>query len=450
MPERAQQKRRADPTSRLITAALYLIVGFSFLAFCDRNSYQQLAGSWVAHLLLVALSILLYLRCPPRGVYLLGPAILLWMLITTLAKEPFPQTLLPGRTHFSEQCAVFCIALPFSRFIGAAGRRHLNRILLVIVLLMACMIWLCLTGTFTGQTITLFHNGLSFGARYTETGRLKLRVLNLHYYHLGYLSVLCFFITLYFAAAKPARRWRPVWILLLLTFAASTLMTYSRNAVFALLFGLLAALYLLLQKLCRQKSLRIVIFCCCAAGGLLLTCAGMNLIYRAVHSIRDVWYGLSTLSSRTEIWSGGIRALLSHPQAILLGFPPDTGMETINRFIQPESHISHMHSGFMEMLVSFGLPGLILLAVLCVIILKRCCRLFFSSPEMGISPGNRMLSLIPVLVMQMNLFDCLFPFQRRLPVLIPLICALVSGCIVESCRGCGLQDSACHQPNFSC
>lgn len=430
MKKPIQQPRRADPARLLAVIALWLITAVSFLAFFDRTGYLQLTRNWF-FLLTVCLSCAgVYFRNPLRGLYLLGPAFLFWLVSAALLKGDSALGQLPAQTPLVEQTIIFCLAFPFARLIRDPGRLQLNRLLLAVVCLMAVMIWLCLIGTLTGRNISLFRR-LVFGASYTATGRLKLKVLNLHYYHLGYLSVICFFITLYLAASRPRARWRPLWLLLLATFAAAVLLTYSRNAVMALLCGGLMALWLFLERLIRRKRLRRIIFLVLAAVSCILVCSAMNTVYKAVHSIRDVWYGLDTLSSRTEIWSGGLRALISQPQALLTGFPLETGMDTINRFIRLSERVSHMHSGFLEMLICFGLPGLILLLLFTAAILKRSLGLF---ADAGRSAPVRLLTLIPVTLTLMNVFDCLFPFESRVPLLIPLLNALVSGYIAQISR----------------
>lgn len=430
MKEPLRQPRRIDPARLMAVIALWLITAVSFLVFFDRTGYLRLTRNWLFLLAVGLCCTGAYFRSPPRGLYLLGPVFLLWLALSALIRGDSTLGQLPAQTPLVEQSIIFCMAFPFARLIRDPDRQQLNRLLLAVVCLMAVMIWLCLIGTLTGRNISLFHR-LVFGASYTATGRLKLKVLNLHYYHLGYLSVICFFITLYLAASRPRARWRPLWLLLLATFAAAVLLTYSRNAVMALLLGGLMALWLLLERLIRRKKLRRIIFWSLAAVSVLLTCAAMNTVYRAVRSIRDVWYGLDTLSSRTEIWSGGIRALISQPQALLTGFPPETGMDTVNQFIRLSERVSHMHSGFLEMLICFGLPGLFLLLLFTAAILKRSFSLFADS---GRSVPVRLLTLIPIALTLMNVFDCLFPFESRVPLLIPLLHALVSGCIVEICR----------------
>lgn len=284
MKEPVHQPRRIDPARLMAVIALWLITAVSFLVFFDRTGYLQLTRNWLFLLAVGLCCAGAYFRSPPRGLYLLGPVFLLWLALTALIRGDSTLGQLPAQTALVEQSIIFCVAFPFARLIRDPDRQQLNRLLLAVVCLMAVMIWLCLIGTLTGRNISLFRR-LVFGASYTATGRLKLKVLNLHYYHLGYLSVICFFITLYLAASRPRARWRPLWLLLLATFAAA--------------------------------------------------------------------------------------------------------------------------------------------------ILKHSFSLFADS---GRSVPVRLLTLIPIALTLMNVFDCLFPFESRVPLLIPLLHALVSGCIVEICR----------------
>jgi O-antigen ligase len=354
-----------------------------------------------------------------------------WMLITLFSRGDFNLTESGNRAALVNQCALCCVALPFAQVVRDRKRRYLSGVLTAVISVCAVMIWLCWIGTVTGRDVTILGDLMEFGARYTTTGRLKLKVMNLHYYHLGYISVACFFVSLYLAASHWTRRFIPFWILMLGTFMATVLMTYSRTGVFAMLGGLLIALYLPLEKACRKKGTRIAVFAVMLCAGVVLTCLGLNVIYKAVHSIRDIWYGMASLSSRTDIWSGTLRALFDNPSALLFGFPLDTGMDTVNAYIALGDSVSHTHSGLLHVWISLGTVGMLLALAFYVYLIRCCLRLYFAKEKPA---AVRLLVPLPAALIFINLFESALIFGEPKVTLLSVIFMLVAGYIIEESR----------------
>ena len=429
----ADQPARIKPLSLLLTSAILLSLISSLRIFFDPNGYTRFVLGHMEIIVFAVTAICLYRGdYSKRRHYPFCLLYLLWILVTYLSRGDLNLSIDSNRVALVNQCALCCVALPYAHFTKDSDRRYLNHILMAIISVCAILIWLCLIGTITGRDITLMDGALKFGAQYTYTGRLKLRMLNLYYYHLGYLSVVCFFITLYLAVSRWAARFLPLLILMLCTFAAATLLTYSRTAVFALLGGLVIVFYIPLSRSCGNKKLRMAIFLLVTLAGIAATGAGMNLLYKAVHSIRDIWYGLSSLSSRTDIWSGSLRALIAHPFCMLFGFSLDTGMATVNEFIPLSDYIAHTHNGFLQAFVFLGLPGF-LFVVAFFVYLIRCCLTLFSAVHKGDVPVSVMMLVpIPAVSIFINLFESVLLYGEPKLIILSFINALVSGYIIES------------------
>lgn len=95
-------------------------------------------------------------------------------------------------------------------------------------------------------------------------------------------------------------------------------------------------------------------------------------------------YALDTLSDRTLIWSATIRMLDEKPIRWLTGIT--TANVHPNQIYnvyegRPELTAYYTHSGYMEVLLEYGLPGACLLMIFLIEIIIACFRLIFSSSE---------------------------------------------------------------------
>ena len=91
-----------------------------------------------------------------------------------------------------------------------------------------------------------------------------------------------------------------------------------------------------------------------------------------------------TFTGRTEIWESGILAIMRNPDMALWGNSSNGFIELVNHILHNEvaptvkEHKSHMHNSFMQTLMLFGLPGLLLVLAWTVLMVKKMLRLFFS------------------------------------------------------------------------
>lgn len=410
---------------------------FSFLFLCFMSFYNKYDAVsyvndflWIPILLIICINLLIG-AYSHRKLYLFCFIFLIWIMLTYIfrGESPFAQDNL---YVFLNRCLFCTIAIPFAHLMKDTKRHlYLNTFLIVTISLLAISLWLCFIGVLVGDNISLFNGKLEFGASYTITGRIKLKVMNLHYYHLGYLSLFCFFSSLYLAVKYWFKHLIPVWILLLATFGAGIIFTYSRGAIFTLVASLLLILAIRLKHLNFKRSHRIVILLVSTVVLAIVTVVGFNTLYKLVNSIRDIWHGLSTLSSRTTIWTSVLSVYERYPLAALYGLPLHNIMDIVNSLLPDLEWVNHMHSGYLQTLMSTGFPGLIAVVSFSVYVIKHCIRVFFAPSDSGISSSDKILTILPVASMVIGIFESIIFYNPVNIEIFNLITAVVSGYIIE-------------------
>jgi O-antigen ligase len=82
---------------------------------------------------------------------------------------------------------------------------------------------------------------------------------------------------------------------------------------------------------------------------------------------RGLLEGVTTLNSRTEIWSAALRTIASNPSMLLRGVTMERVMLTVAPQVPEEHPFVHLHNSYLEALLGMGLPGFgLLLAMLWV------------------------------------------------------------------------------------
>lgn len=306
--------------------------------------------------------------------------------------------------------------------------------LILTISFLAICLWLCFAGVISGKNISLYNGNLEFGATYTRTGRIKLKVMELHYYHLGYLSLFCFFSSLYLAIKYWSKRLIPVWVVLLATFGAGIIFTYSRGAIFTLIASLFLILAIRLRHLNLKRSHRALILFVSATILTIITIVGFNNLYKLVNSIRDIWYGFSTLSSRTTIWNSVWSVFGRYPLAALYGLPLHNTMDIVNGFLPDLDWVNHMHSGYLQTLVSTGFPGLIAVVSFSVYVFKHSICVFLAPSDSDISLADKILTILPIASMVIGMFESIIFYNAADIEIFNLMTAVVSGYVIEKSR----------------
>lgn len=410
---------------------------FFFLMTCFISFYKtKISITYVNKYALLPLLIIIFIgllrgKYFSKKLYILCLFFVGWIIISYLLRG---DSLLNKNNFFVllNRCSFCMVAIPFGHFMNDTKRRkYLDSFILITIILTAILLWLCYIGVLTGENISLFSGKYKFGASYTITGRIKLKVLNIHYYHLGYLSLMCFFGCLYLAVSHWTKRLMPICIFLLTTFGAGIIFTYSRTAIFTFIGGLLIAFYVLLHNMHFKKTTRILIFASISVLAILLAINGINGIYSIMHSIRDIWYGISTLSSRTTIWSCVIDIFADYPHALLSGFSLEDIVPMINSYLPSLDHVSHMHSGYLQTLLSLGLPGLMGVIAYSVYVTKSCLHILLSSHSDTFTNAEKVLTILPITCMVVGMFESTIFYNASNIEIFNLFTALFSGYIID-------------------
>ncbi len=405
-----------------------------FMSFYKKAVYSELLIEyiWIPAFAVIAAS-LLKGTFFQRKAYIACLLFLAWMLATFYMKDVAPVSDPTNQTFIIARCILCCIAIPFVHIMDDADhRKHLNSFLYLFVIITALLLWLSYIGALRGESFSFFDGRFLFGATYTYTDRMMLQFFNLYYYKTGYLALIGFFTTLYLAVSHWSKRRSILFIALFITFITAVVITYSRTAVFTCLIGLLIALYILLQQLNINQSTRRIIIALSTLAGTVLAAAGLNYTYRFFNSIRDIWYGIDTLSSRTDIWISVVDVIKDQPQVLLHGLPIRESMGIMNAYIDLTDKVSNMHSGYIQTLILVGLPGLLAVLVFCIYLTAAMGKILFSN-----TVGNReatsikFMIIIPVCLMVMNIFESLICFNPVQTDIMNLIFALFAGYIIE-------------------
>lgn len=419
-------------SSTILTAAVYFTVICMFFAcissFYNQKTYYQLLLGYCDIALFAVIGILLY-----KGVYfsykryfsyLFLP---FWFVVTFFLRGEFDLVYDVNRAHFLIICVCCGILLPLPSVLKDIDKRKvLDSVLIVVSLTMCVFLLLAYYGLVRGENLSLMNNKLIFGASYTYTHRMKLKIMNLHYYHTGFYSDVLFFCTLYLAFAHWNGWLKILWTFMLIVLASGVFITYSRTAVLSFVAGVLLTLYFCFFRKIKNKKLKWRICGLSAAGGVSVAIAAMNRIYIAVNSIRDVWYGITTLSSRTVIWSSLIPLVKDYPSVIFCGLPLNNAMDTVNLYLADLDYIVHMHNSYLQTFLHLGLGGLIAVTVF-ILYLFKCIRIILDN----LLNADCQLCIVPIVIMLIGITESNFICNSYGYEMMNLLFALTSGYIIE-------------------
>lgn len=309
------------------------------------------------------------------------------------------------------------VTFPFAKYTeDFDSRKILDRILGVMVTVCSVFWWIAYAGVYHHRLYTVL--GYDFGAEYTETGRLILKVLSMHQYRQGFIASAFAFIVLYLVVSHPAKPMIILAAFLEITYIPGVIMSGGRTDVFGFALGVLYIIILLIRRKKMKKPAAVVLTAGAVTAVGAASFEGMNLIYKYVtHSIRDVWYGMGTLTSRTDIWMALFKSYGDNPRALLFGYPWYHAMDIINEYIPLEDTIPHLHSSYLQTMAVTGIPGLVLMVgmILCVIV--NGVRIFMADESSGVTFAEQLLFTVPLcmiaeglmeLVIFANVNECIF------------------------------------------
>ena len=185
--------------------------------------------------------------------------------------------------------------------------------------------------------------------------------------------------------------------------------------------------YCLICRKISSKKLQVLTGVSVTGVAVTVAAVAMNKIYSAVNSIRNIWYGITTLSSRTIIWASILQVIKDYPLVLLCGLPFDTAMDTVNLYLTDLNYIVHMHSAYLQTLLHLGLPGFIALTVFMIYLLKCICSLLKSKPDFSVV----VLCIIPFVIMLMGITESCFSCNPTRYEFVNFLFALTSGYVIE-------------------
>lgn len=413
----------------IIVTAVIRTVTACFASFYNEITYYAILLGYCDILIFAVTGIMLgqgiYFSKKRYCLYLVFPV---WLLITFMLRGEFDITFSVNRAHFLILCISCAVLLPLSEMLGDVERQKILAAVIVFCAAVMCVfLRLAFTALARGENISLLGNRFVFGATYTYTHRMQLQIMNLHYYHTGYYSAVLFFGILYVASVYWKGILKPVWLIMLLTLAAGVFATYSRTAVLSFVAGCLLVIFFTIHKRIKNRTVKILSCTAAAAVALPFTVMVMNRIYAAVNSIRDMWYGIATLSSRTTIWASVIPLIKDHPHILVYGLPLRNAMDTVNIYLQDLDYISHMHSSYLQTLLHLGLPGLAMVAAFLIYLSSCIVTVLKNQPDYSMV----FLCIVPVVMIVIGCLESSFIFNHYNMELMNLIFALVCGYIIE-------------------
>lgn len=101
-----------------------------------------------------------------------------------------------------------------------------------------------------------------------------------------------------------------------------------------------------------------------------------------------------TLTGRTGIWASVIPAVRDNPRILFIGRLTKGMMEVQNTYIKSNEYKPHMHNAYVQSFMLTGLPGLLILIVWTLGLLRRMLRAYFASA--GELPLNTALLTLPL------------------------------------------------------
>ena len=108
------------------------------------------------------------------------------------------------------------------------------------------------------------------------------------------------------------------------------------------------------------------------------------------------FFGNATLSGRTITWKSGLIALKQHPIICIRGGLTNVFMDTVNKIrsglIDATYDASHMHNMFFEVLMITGIPGLLLILLWTILMVKTMLKVYFDKSK-GISLAIKALTI---------------------------------------------------------
>lgn len=147
--------------------------------------------------------------------------------------------------------------------------------------------------------------------------------------------------------------------------------------------------------------------------------------------VRNFWKDLRTLTMRTEIWSGVATAISNHRSVLLFGQPEDAVPECLMQHGKMTRSVPHTHNMILQIMMTAGALGALLMTAFLVILVIRMIRFFF-----GNAPAWEKTLTIPLTLLLINgMMEPLLTEEMEFAsVFFMLIAGILMGCCKETSR----------------
>jgi hypothetical protein len=85
-----------------------------------------------------------------------------------------------------------------------------------------------------------------------------------------------------------------------------------------------------------------------------------------------------SFNGRTDIWRGVWTGIVDNPEIFLIGTGPMMALQVMMPYFPPSNPVGPIHNSFLDVLVAFGIPGLVLLVALFILTAFAAIRLSLS------------------------------------------------------------------------
>lgn len=401
--------------NNLAAVAAALAIAVSLYRYMDTLH----SGAIVAYLLYPAsigcLALLAYTRAYVRypEVRLLG-AFFGWTLIVILLNMSRANGALSSEWFYSLCAACFlCFSLPYA-FEGSERKRVVSVLALITVFLCAALCALALCWVAAGRVIEM-HAGIEGALGIGGDNRLWM------FCHPNSAAPICgvgvvFSVYLFFTA--PYKRLRYILLLPFLLCTVALSLTDSRAGILSATLALGAEAFFILAERWFRSSRRlfrvllsivlaVVVMAAFyqgtvwirqgynahASAGLVTPAAADGAKVNSAPntepsaetqpqtqavSSRDL-SDLNNFNGRTAIWAATFKGLGENPSILFTGTTPLIAGQTMTPYFPANAPRGNFHNSFVAILVSFGLPGLLLLLALVVLLFLRSVSLIVRS-----------------------------------------------------------------------
>ncbi len=277
-----------------------------------------------------------------------------------------------------------CLVLyPLPSIFSGKGRQlYFTVVALIFGVAMGIAAWIGVIAVITQNPISNPFNGYVLGLFIQS----RLWLFTIHPNGFSCLLYIALSMMLYLAVIFN-RLWARLWLAFLAIGMCLAIYFTGCNASIAItIFILLAAVFLLImqtKKISRKRMLVII-----SAALLLLMIFGGTLVFYYTSTSNDnLQTGTENVFStrfdeapesfayRISIWKAGIRLLEAKPLRFLIGdlrIPVRLQIAEIMGI-----YLTHMHNAYMEVLMTGGIPAVLLIIAFNLLLFYHCVKLFF-------------------------------------------------------------------------